>query len=191
MKTKLVLPLLLIYAVSAANSAENNFCTQNESFAKNLYSVETQQTKLTPEAERLFRGITSKLTISDKNKAAAAAKFVISKSENNLFTFAGEDDAPFEVQVTANDLNNDGTEEIILQWGNSFWSGHTGTSCTMLVKNVKTGDYDSNLGFPGIVEVLSTKTNGFRDLRIGGPGFEFPIYKWNGKSYEQKGIVRQ
>ncbi len=191
MKTKLILPFLLIYAVSAANSAENNFCTLTESFAKSLYLVEAQQTKLTREAERLFRGITSKLTVADKNKAAAAAKFVISKSDKNLFTFRGEEEAPFHVEVTVTDLNDDGTEEIILQWGNSFWSGHAGTSCTLLVKNAKSGNYDTNLGFPGIVEILSTKTNGYKDLKIGLPGSEFPVYKWTGKSYELKGTVKQ
>lgn len=153
--------------------------------------VNVYQAKLTPVAEKLFRGVTSRLYVADKNKAAAASSFVISKSDKNLFTFAAEEEAPFNVEVTVVDLNSDGVEEIILQWGNSFWSGYAGTSCTLLVKNVKTGNYDSNLGFPGVVEILKTRTNGYRDLLIGGPGFEFPVYKWNGKSYEQKGTVKQ
>lgn len=191
MKTKLISPLFLVCAVSAVHSAKSMQRTNAQSFARTDNMVNVYQAKLTPVAEKLFRGVTSRLSVADKNKAAAASSFVISKSDKNLFTFTGEEEAPFNVEVTVVDLNSDGVEEIILQWGNSFWSGYAGTSCTLLVKNVKTGNYDSNLGFPGIVEVLSTKTNGYKDLKIDLPGFEFPVYKWTGTKYELKGRVKQ
>ncbi len=177
--------------VSAAHSAEHLELTDPQFSARINYVAKAGQAKLTPVAEKLFRGVTSKLSVAEKNKAAEASAFVISKSDKNLFTFKDEEEAPFHVEVTVTDLNDDGTEEIILQWGNSFWSGYAGTSCTLLVKNSKTGNYDSNLGFPGVVQILKTRTNGYRDLLIGGPGFEFPLYKWDGKKYELKGSVKQ
>ena len=30
---------------------------------------------------------------------------------------------------------------------------------------------------------MPTKNMGFPDLLIGGPGFDFPIWRWNGKEY--------
>lgn len=31
--------------------------------------------------------------------------------------------------------------------------------------------------------ILSTSTNGVRDLADGGPGFSFPVWTWNGRQY--------
>ena len=31
--------------------------------------------------------------------------------------------------------------------------------------------------------ILSTRTNGVRDLADGGPGFSFPLWQWNGTTY--------
>lgn len=45
--------------------------------------------------------------------------------------------------------------------------------------------FELQLGFPGTLpDVLATGNLGFPDLLIGGPGFEFPIQRWNGRSYE-------
>lgn len=159
--------------------------------SKSSEAPSVSEVGLSPVAQKLFHGVASKLTNDGKNKVAAASKFAVSKSDKNLFSFEGDDEAPFAVEVIVTDLNDDGTEEIIFQWGNSYWSGQAGTSCLLLVKNPKNGSYEQNLGFPGIAEIRDTKTNGYRDLLIGGPGFEFPVYKWNGKSYEQKGTVKQ
>ncbi len=195
MKTSIIIPsLLLLLSGPTVDLFEGNTKHEVRSH-RNTAKLRTvpivDQAKLTPVAKKLFRGVHSKLSVSDKNKAAAASEFVISKSDKNLFTFKGEEDAPFHVDVTITDLNDDGVEEILFHWGNSFWSGFTGTSCTLLVKNPKTGNYETNLGFPGIAEILKSKTNGYRDLLIGGPGFEFPLYKWDGKKYELKGTVKQ
>jgi hypothetical protein len=32
----------------------------------------------------------------------------------------------------------------------------------------------------GYVAVLATSTRGVRDIAVGGPGFSFPVYAWNG-----------
>ena len=42
-----------------------------------------------------------------------------------------------------------------------------------------------NLGFPGMTpDVLTTSNKGYPDLVVGGPGFEFPVFRWNGKMYD-------
>jgi hypothetical protein len=32
-------------------------------------------------------------------------------------------------------------------------------------------------------DVLATGNQGYPDLLIGGPGFEYPVWRWNGKAY--------
>ena len=73
--------------------------------------------------------------------------------------------------VEAVDLNGDGTYEIFFQWGNLCTSGMTGRSLALLEKG-STGEYTYALGFPAASwTTLETYTNGWPDLRIGGPGF--------------------
>jgi len=88
---------------------------------------------------------------------------------------------PAEAAVTFLDLNGDGVEEVLVQAGNSCTSGMTGTSATLFIKI--DGRYQTQLGFPGIVEPLKTKHKGYADLQIGGPGFCFPVWVWDGKAY--------
>ena len=74
-------------------------------------------------------------------------------------------------------------EEIFVLFGNSFTSGMTGTSIIVFIAD-KSGAYRMNLGFPGTLpDALSTNNMGYPDLLIGGPGFEFPVWRWNGKEY--------
>ena len=45
--------------------------------------------------------------------------------------------------------------------------------------------YEMNFGFPGMApDVLTTMNKGYPDLLVGGPGFEFPVFRWNGKIYD-------
>jgi hypothetical protein len=81
------------------------------------------------------------------------------------------------------DLDEDGTEEVIVDSGNTCVSGMTGTSVWLFVKDA-TGRYRSNLGFPGMIDFLPTSNLGFPDLLIGGPGFCFPVWRWNGQEYD-------
>jgi hypothetical protein len=39
----------------------------------------------------------------------------------------------------------------------------------------------------GMIEMLATKgSNGYPDISIGGPGFCFPVLRWNGREYAQQ-----
>ena len=55
----------------------------------------------------------------------------------------------------------------------------------MLFMKGKTGGYkpQGNIG-GGSPGFLRTKNLGYNDLYIGGPGFEFPVIRWDGKIYK-------
>ena len=90
---------------------------------------------------------------------------------------------PYGAVVTITDMNKDGIEEVFIQFGNTYTSGNTGANIVLYIKDKQKG-YKTNLGFPGVEpEQLKTGFGGYPDLLIGGPGFEFPIWRWNGKEY--------
>jgi hypothetical protein len=91
-----------------------------------------------------------------------------------------------EPQAEVVDLNGDGTYEAFIEWGNSCLSGHTGRSLTLFVKD-GSGAYKNQLGFPAFgYETLERGIEGFPDLQLGGPGFCFPVWAWDGLNYEFK-----
>ena len=58
----------------------------------------------------------------------------------------------------------------------------TGSSIVAYILDKK-GAYQAHLGFPGTApDVLATSNLGYPDLLIGGPGFEFPVHRWDGKT---------
>jgi hypothetical protein len=135
-------------------------------------------------AMELFRNVKTTLSPAEKNQVASELGFIL--SGNREEPFAQDKDSkenPFTAFVYPVDLNKDGKEEVFVSFGNTFTSGMTGSSISLFIKSAS-GAYVSNLGFPGTIpDVLSTANMGYPDLLIGGPGFEFPVWKWNGKEY--------
>ena len=87
------------------------------------------------------------------------------------------------MHVYATDINKDGVEEVFVFYGNSFTSGNTGSSVMLFIRDVH-GDWHSCLDNQGAaVSVLASGTNGYNDLAIGIPGFQFPVFGWNGSNY--------
>jgi hypothetical protein len=61
----------------------------------------------------------------------------------------------------------------------------TGTGFS-LVGKTRAGTWRLILANQGMAELLTTKgLNNWPDISVGGPGFCFPVYRWNGKSYLQ------
>lgn len=91
---------------------------------------------------------------------------------------------PIGSEVSFEDLNGDGTQEVFVIYGNGCMSGGTGSSIVLLRKGPD-GRFRIGLGFPAAgYTILATKSRGYPDLQIGGMGFCEPIWRWDGKDYQ-------
>lgn len=145
-----------------------------------------QTTKnLSPVADSLFKKVKSKLTVNEKNSIANKLAFIL--SGNKVMPFALDKDSkeyPFAAIVMPTDMNKDSKEEVFIVYGNGYTSGNAGSSVVLFIKNAS-GVYEMNLGFPGMTpDALTTISKGYPDLVVGGPGFDFPVLRWNGKIYD-------
>lgn len=81
------------------------------------------------------------------------------------------------------DVNQDGHPEAIITEGGTFCHGHTGTGYSLVSKQAD-GKWKLITAGTGILQYLPTKgVGGWPDIEIGGPGFCFPVQRWNGKQY--------
>ncbi len=88
-----------------------------------------------------------------------------------------------EPQVDVVDLNGDGQPEVFVLATDAICYGDAGGELSLLIKD-KQGRWQRNLGVPaGAYTLLKTKNQGYPDIEIGGPGFCFPVWRWNGKAY--------
>ncbi|MDX2169977.1 MAG: hypothetical protein SF182_23105 [Deltaproteobacteria bacterium] len=87
-------------------------------------------------------------------------------------------------EVEIKDLDGDGVDEVLITYGNTCMSGMAGSSVILFIRD-QSGHYRSELGFPGVIaETRPPKGGtGYPDFVIGGPGFCFPVWHWNGKAY--------
>ncbi|MGY6276773.1 hypothetical protein [Methylomonas sp. MgM2] len=83
------------------------------------------------------------------------------------------------------DINVDGYPEAIITEGGTFCYGNTGTGFSLVSKE-SNGGWKVITSSQGIPEFLGTKgVGGWPDILIGGPGFCFPVVRWDGKEYRQ------
>jgi hypothetical protein len=133
---------------------------------------------LTEGARLLFGSSPSKLTPAQKNLLYKKLGLQLADDRKG-FRMDG-----FAVGAKAYslDLNKDGVEEVfVIMHGLLF--GNTGQGVALFTKsNQQPYEHQAEVA-GGIAVILDTQTNGYPDLVIAGPGFEFPLYKWNGKSY--------
>lgn len=81
------------------------------------------------------------------------------------------------------DLNGDGRPEAVVVEGGSYCYGNTGTAFWLLSQQAN-GGWTLIYSETGIAEFLKTKgVGGWPDISIGGPGFCFPVWRYNGKAY--------
>jgi hypothetical protein len=82
------------------------------------------------------------------------------------------------------DLNGDGLPDVVLTEGGTFCYGNTGQGY-WLVSKLANGSWRLITNGTGVPEFLKTKgTDGWPDVSIGGPGFCFPVERWNGREYK-------
>ncbi|HYK47663.1 MAG TPA: hypothetical protein VEV83_20940, partial [Parafilimonas sp.] len=141
------------------------------------------QAKPSDVASVLFKNVKTKLTIAEQNEIAKKLFILSSDKDHPFATDKDSKDYPFAALVMPTDMNKDGKEEIFISFGNSYTSGNAESSVSLFIKNA-TGIYTLNLGFPGTTpDALATSNQGYLDLLVGGPGMEYPVYRWNGKEY--------
>ena len=81
------------------------------------------------------------------------------------------------------DLNDDGRPEAVVNEDGTFCNGMAGTRFALLSKQAD-GSWHSMLDSEGMAEFLPAKgKDGWPDVSIGGPGFCFPVMRWNGTAY--------
>ncbi len=81
------------------------------------------------------------------------------------------------------DLNGDGRPEAIITEGSSYCFGMTGTGFDIVSKQFN-GSWKLVASRTGIPTFIATKgVGGWPDVEIGGPGFCFPVERWNGREY--------
>jgi hypothetical protein len=81
------------------------------------------------------------------------------------------------------DLNGDGRPEAVVTEGGTYCYGNTGAGFWLLGKQ-PTGAWKVLYQSQGIAEFLKTSgANKMPDISVGGPGFCFPVVRWNGKAY--------
>lgn len=85
------------------------------------------------------------------------------------------------------DLNGDGRPEVIVMDEGGACYGNTGFHFTIVTPTPAGWKrwYDET----GIPNFLATRgVGGWADIEVGGPGFCFPVQRWNGRQYA---VVRQ
>jgi len=81
------------------------------------------------------------------------------------------------------DLNGDGRLEIVITEGSTYCHGMTGSGFDIVSKQAN-GSWKLILSRTGVATFLNTRgAGGWPDIEVGGPGFCFPIERWNGKEY--------
>ena len=136
-----------------------------------------------PDYSAIFPEAETRLDAADKQAVFALMEAAFPLSDDRT-TLVDPNCGDIEPVAEVVDLNADGQHEVFVSWGNSCLSGHTGRSLTLFIKD-RAGKYQYQLGFPAVgYETLEAGVDGYPDLLIGGPGFCFPIWAWDGENYE-------
>jgi hypothetical protein len=124
------------------------------------------------------------LSPDDETAAFRAAGFL---QEGGVWRACGDPGTegymPGEISSAA-DVNGDGLPEAVITETSSFCFGMTGMGYSLVSKQ-KDGSWKVLSGGPGIPTFLESKgADGWPDIEVGGPGFCFPVLRWNGTEYK-------
>lgn len=124
-----------------------------------------------------------KLSHADEAAAFKAAGFKLVGGQWQACGDPGTDSYHAGAIDTVQDANGDGRAEVVITEGSTFCYGAVETGFVLLSKRTG-GDWKNIMSSPGVLTFLPTKGVGnWRDIEIGGPGFCFPVYRWNGREY--------
>jgi len=122
------------------------------------------------------------LTEADRLAVFKAAGAVQRKG---MWVICADDPNPVGATIeTVRDLNGDGRPEAVVAEGGTFCYGSAETGFQLLSKQAN-GSWRVMTGNNGIPEFLKTRgVGGWPDISVGGPGFCFPVERWDGKAYQ-------
>lgn len=119
---------------------------------------------------------------TDKAAVAAIQSATKGKMNSGKGTLKDADCGQVDYEAEAVDLNGDGQLEVLTkEFGSCF--GRTGMQMNLYIK-AKSGQWKAQFGFPGEPKILKTKSNGFPDIEILGPGTCFPVWRYDGQQYQ-------
>jgi hypothetical protein len=88
---------------------------------------------------------------------------------------------------TTRDIDGDGRPEAVIAEGSAYCFGQDGQGYALVSKQAD-GRWTLITQGSGVLTILPRRagaTSGWPDIEIGGPGFCFPVQRWNGREYVQ------
>jgi hypothetical protein len=126
---------------------------------------------------------TSELSETDRGAAFKAGGFKLQDGQWRACEDPGTASYVPGAIETVRDLDGDGRPEAVITESSSFCYGGEGVAFSLVSKQTD-GGWKLMANSPGIATFLTTKgIAGWPDLEVGGPGFCFPVMRWNGKAY--------
>ena len=116
----------------------------------------------------------------DARIVAEATGGWLTSTKGAVFEAACNETLDYEAEVV--DLNRDGQPEVFTLIHGFCLGGAAEVQVNLLIKGAD-GRWHPQFGFPGLYTVLETGNAGFPDIEIGGPGFCFPVWRWDGAAY--------
>lgn len=126
----------------------------------------------------------SRLTATDEAAAFRAAGFKrVGRQWQNCEEGSESPSYSAGEVETVRDINGDGRLDAVLIEGGAMCYGMTGQSFWLVSKQAD-GSWRKITENVGLATFLPRKAvSGWPDIEIGGPGFCFPIWRWNGREY--------
>ena len=115
---------------------------------------------------------------------AAVFKAAGAVQQGNRWVICAEDPHGGEATLgEVRDLDGDGRLEVVIEGHGTFCYGSAEAGYTLLSKQAD-GSWKTMDSNNGIAEFLKAKgKDGWPDISVGGPGFCFPVLRWNGREY--------
>ena len=132
------------------------------------------------------------LTLLSTTTFAETKPNIPAKEANQIFKAAGfkktkygwEGNCDTGEITTYKDLNGDGLKDAVISDSSTMCYGRTGVGY-YIVAQQKTGNWKLIFENMGIPTFLKTKgIDGWSDIKNGGPGFCFAVYRWDGQKYD-------